>query len=238
MQSLPPWQYDEFRHIGVNYADEQIAETYDTHHQRFRGDLLEEADRLLDRLDVQPSQTLIDIGCGTGSVAIQAARRGMTVYAVDVSPAMLAVAQQKVDAAGITGITFCRGGFLTYAHQGEPADVIVSIAAMHHLPDFWKGVALHRIANMLRSGGRFYLMDTVYSFAPQDHARTMSEAVAWFTEHAGASFGDEVAMAFREEFSTSDWIMEGLLARAGLRIEQAEYPNGMLAHYWCRKPSS
>jgi cyclopropane fatty-acyl-phospholipid synthase-like methyltransferase len=190
---------------------------------------------LLDELAVQPSQTLLDLGCGSGSLAIQAARRGMTIYAVDVSPAMLAVAQRKADAADVTVVTFCQGGFLTYLHQGAPADVIVSVAALHHLPDFWKSVGLQRLAGMLRDGGLFYLMDTVYSFPPQDYARVMTETVAWFTHQAGTAFGEEAAMAFREEFSTNDWIMEGLLERAGFHIERSEYSSGILGRYWCRK---
>ena len=38
----------------------------------------------------------------------------------------------------------------------------------HHLPDFWKAVALTRIAGMLRPGGIFRLSDVVYSFAPDE----------------------------------------------------------------------
>ena len=36
-------------------------------------------------------------------------------------------------------------GFLTYEHQGRPADVIYSRYALQHIPDFWKGVTLARL---------------------------------------------------------------------------------------------
>jgi cyclopropane fatty-acyl-phospholipid synthase-like methyltransferase len=235
MKAVPAWQYDEFRHIGVDYADVALAEGYDAQHQRIRGDLAAEADLLLDALDAQPGQYLIDLGCGTGNLAIQAARRGLMVTAVDVSPAMLAVARRKAEAAGVTDIIFHQGGFLTYEHAGPPADVIISVAALHHLPDFWKQIGLQRIAGMLCEDGLFYLMDTVYSFPPEQYADVISGIVARITEQAGTAFGDEVAMAFREEFSTCDWIMEGLLARAGFVIERYEYRDAILARYWCRK---
>ncbi|HOF87890.1 MAG TPA: class I SAM-dependent methyltransferase [Armatimonadota bacterium] len=235
MNRIPAWQYDECRHVGVDYADPQVAEEYDARHQRFRGDLAAEADRLLDALGVRAGHSLLDVGCGSGNLAIQAARRGVIAYGVDVSPAMLAVARRKADAAGVTGATFRQGGFLTYTHDGPPADVLVSMAALRHLPDFWKLVGLRRLAGMLRDDGLCYLMDTVYSFPPPDYARFMAETVARFARNAGEEFGQEVATAFREEFSTCDWIMEGVLTRAGFVIERAEYPDGMLARYWCRK---
>jgi putative AdoMet-dependent methyltransferase len=44
--------------------------------------------------------------------------------------------------------------------------------------------------------------------------------------------------AIREEFSTLDWIMEGLLIKAGFHIEKLEYPVKFLAIYVCCKPSN
>jgi len=235
MKTIPAWQYDEIKHCGVDYTDPAVAEKYDEQHGRFRGRPADENNPLLDWLGVQAGQTILDIGCGTGSFAIQAAQRGAIVYAADVSPAMLAVAQRKAQAAGVAGITFLHGGFLTYEHPVEPVDLIVSTAALHHLPDFWKLVGLQRIAGMLKDDGRFYLIDTVYSFDPSDHARILDEKVAWFGNQVDAAFAHDVELSFSDEFGTYDWIMEGLLARTGFVIEQALYPDVMLARYLCTK---
>lgn len=43
------------------------------------------------------------------------------------------------------GIEAVEGGFLTYEHEGEPVDLVHTRNALHHLPDFWKAVALARI---------------------------------------------------------------------------------------------
>lgn len=49
---------------------------------------------------------------------------------------------------------FLPGGFLTYQHQGPPLDAVVTQIALHHLPDFWKQIALLRIFDMLKEGGK------------------------------------------------------------------------------------
>ena len=235
MQTIPAWQFNEFKHCGVDYADPAVARGYDAQHEQFRGDMAAECDHLLDWLGVRPGEVVIDMGCGTGAFAVQADRRGAVVYAVDVSPAMLAVAEGKVRAAGVVNITFCHGGFLTYEHPGETADLVVSTSALHHLPDFWKLVGLQRIAGMLKEGGRLYLQDVVFSFAAGEHAQVFDQKVTWFESQVNGDFAREVAVTFSDEYGTYDWIMEGLLARAGFAIEQALYPDVMLARYLCTK---
>ena len=46
------------------------------------------------------------------------------------------------------------------------ADIVYSRYALHHLPDFWKVMALRRVRAMLRPGGIFRLWDVVYPSAP------------------------------------------------------------------------
>ncbi len=237
MHALPRWQYDEFRHIGVDYADADVAENYDEVITRFRGDITPASDALLDRLQVNAAHTLVDLGCGTGTFAMRAARKAALVHAVDVSAAMLRVARRKAEATGVTNIAFHKAGFLTYEHDAPPADYAVSCAALHHLPDFWKLIALRRVAAILKPGGVFYLMDTVYSFDPADHARFFAGKAAELARQVGEAFAEDALTAFREEFSTCGWIMEGLLVHAGFRIEYADYPDNMLAQYICRKES-
>jgi putative AdoMet-dependent methyltransferase len=96
---------------------------------------------------------VIDIGSGTGTFAIQVAQRCAIVYAVDVSKAMLDRAQSKAAEAGVSNIVFHHAGFLTYEHNEAPVDAVVTTFAFHHLPDFWKGIALKRVHGMLQPGG-------------------------------------------------------------------------------------
>lgn len=141
MKTHPSWQYDEFKQVGKDYGSPMEVEVYDSSHADFR-DLEAESNEVLDSLAIRPGDVLIDFGSGTGTFAIQAARRCARVYAVDVSAAMLDYAKAKAAGAGTSNIFFSLGGFLTYEHPDQPVDAIVTTFAFHHLPDFWKGIAL------------------------------------------------------------------------------------------------
>ncbi|MEO7239792.1 MAG: class I SAM-dependent methyltransferase, partial [Sphingomicrobium sp.] len=56
---------------------------------------------LLDRLDLQPGQRLLEIGCGWGSLAIAAAERGVDVVGLTLSPSQKAWAEERIAAAGL-----------------------------------------------------------------------------------------------------------------------------------------
>lgn len=225
------WFYDEMRHMGVDYNNLAQAQDYDRRHQKLR-DYQAMADGIVQALDLRAEQTAIDMGAGTGAFALSAARRCKHIYAVDVSPAMLACARQKAAAQGISNVRFCQGGFLTYEHKAAPADALVSVAVLHHLPDFWKLVALRRLAQMVKPGGRFYLMDVVFPGTFDDYEPRLNAWVEQIRGSVGEDFAAEAETHIRDEQSTYDWIMEGLLTRAGWRIDSAGY-QGFLATYIC-----
>src|SRR5690349_14093260 len=114
------------------------------HVARYDGKMDAEAEAelaLLGRFGLGPDSTVIEFGPGTGQFTIAAAARCAKVIAVDVSPPMLARLQQKLAAQRIGNVEWVRAGFLSYVHQGAPADVVYSRFALHHLPDVWKAVA-------------------------------------------------------------------------------------------------
>ncbi len=145
--TVPAWFYDEMQQVGVDFEDQVQVAAYDRNQ---RTDPAKDQ-ALIDRLGITAAHRLIDLGTGTGSFAVQAARTCDRVYAVDISQAMLIYARNR--AQGLTNIEFHQAGFLTYEHQADPVDFVVTKAALHHLPDFWKQVALLGIAAMLKPGG-------------------------------------------------------------------------------------
>jgi cyclopropane fatty-acyl-phospholipid synthase-like methyltransferase len=232
MKKLTTWQYDEFGQVGVDYEDVAEVRAYDSRHAQFR-DVNAECTSILDKLAVTPQSVVIEIGTGTGAFAIHAARRCAQVYAVDVSTPMLEYAQQKSNKAGLKNITFCHAGFLTYVHHGAPVDAIVTSMAFHHLPDFWKDIALKRMNSMLKTGGLLYLHDVIY-----EQSDAESHIASWLDQLGnigGTQLREEVAMHVREEFSTYDWIIDGLLTRAGFRILSKEMVEGVTGTYLCKK---
>jgi ubiquinone/menaquinone biosynthesis C-methylase UbiE len=213
------WQYNEFTQVGKDYSRQDEVADYDARHSDFR-DIEGEGSAALDSLGVGKNDVLVDFGSGIGIFAIQAASRGARVCAVDVSEAMLAYAKNKAEKAGVANINFCHGGFLTFEYDGPAADFITTTFAFHHLPDFWKGIALKRIYQMLKPGGRFFIHDAVIE---EDNAIENISALIDKLSSAGGDFAREDAEGdFRKEYSTYDWVMDGLLTRAGFTIDSKE----------------
>jgi putative AdoMet-dependent methyltransferase len=230
----PVWRYDEMKSCGVSFDNFFVARGYDRYHQTFR-DYQREAEQIVAALGLDSSAAVLDMGCGTGAFAIHAAPYYRKVYAVDVARAMLCRARRKAKKAGLTNIEFRRGGFLTYEHTDEPVDAIVSVVAMHHLPDFWKLVGLHRLASMLKPDGRLYLADVVFSFDVGRYASSVERFIEKMTNHAVPDGRRAAETHVRQEYSTCGWIMEGLLERTGFRIDDADYKDEFLAAYLCTR---
>lgn len=227
----PDWQWDELIQRGTDYASVAEVRAYDERMGAIR-DVGAETRRILDLLEVSSTYALLEIGTGTGAFARAAARRYRAVIAADVSPAMLEYAAARATEEGISNIDFVRAGFLSYEHRGEPLTAIVSQLALHHLPDVWKVVALRRLAGMMAAGGRLYLTDVVF---PDEAQHDWPRYVEGFVERMPEEIRDEMACHIREEFSTFDWIMRGIIERAGFAIESAEMEGEFLAHYLCRR---
>lgn len=237
MTTEAKWRYDEFRQVGKDYGAGAEVEAYDASHARFR-DVEAEGQEALRQLRLSPGDELLEFGCGTGAFSLQAARAGIGVVAVDVSTAMLERAKSNAATAGVESIAFVHAGFLSYQHEGPPADAVMSSYALHHLPDLWKGVALQRLAACLRRGGRFFLRDVVVEES-EGAERAIASFVAAQEEQGGRQWGaflrEDAEGHFREEFSTYDWIMSGLLERAGFRVDEKRFQAGVIGSYLCRR---
>src|ERR1700730_17467247 len=134
------WYYNERRQLGLGSA---VASIYDRHDD---SDIRARA--VLTMLGVQRGWRVADIGCGNGVLACEGALVGADVDAIDISPAMLALAEIQARIRKVT-IRTQPAGLLSFAYQPDTYDLIVSEFALHHLPDFWKAVALSRIFGAL-----------------------------------------------------------------------------------------
>lgn len=128
MNSDISWQYDEFQQIGTDYDSEAEVAIYDSRHADFR-DMEAESIQILDLLEIMKTDVLVDFGSGTGTFAIQAARRCAKVYAVDVSQTMIGRAKAKAIHAGASNIEFHHAGFLSYEHNNPPVNAVVTTFA-------------------------------------------------------------------------------------------------------------
>lgn len=226
------WQYDEFNQVGTDYSKEAEVQIYDSRHANFR-DVEAESIKILDMLEITENSMLIDFGSGTGTFAIQAAQRCNKVYAIDVSQAMIDHATAKANKIGITNIEFQHAGFLTYNHNDAPVDAVVTTFAFHHLPDFWKGIALKRINSMLKPGAYFYIHDVILE--ETNALKNIATLVNTLGLAGGKLLREDTERHFKNEYSTYDWVMDGLLLRAGFKIKSKQIDNGVLGTYVCNK---
>lgn len=230
---------DERAYAGRENVDSDHARRYDSKMDASAGT---EAD-LLEALGFSRSSTLIEFGSGTGQLAVEMARRGARVIAVDVSEAMLDVLRAKIVDLRLDNVEVVEAGFLSYACDPESIDFAYSRLALHHLPDLWKAHALQRVFVMLKPSGVFRLWDVVYNFEPHETTERIERWCSSGRDVApGVAVDDgwgrwELAEHVRDEFSTYNWLLEVMVERVGFVIERCDKSDDMNAMYVLRKPA-
>lgn len=227
------WQYDEMKQVGIDFTDFENIEYYDSNMQKIR-DFKREHETIFNYIDISPEKTIIEFGTGTGKFALEAAKRCSKVYAVDISKTMLDVVKNKAKDKDIKNIEFCHAGFLTYENI-EKVDAIVTQLALHHLPDFWKMVALRRMSDMLKDGGKLYLSDVVYYFDIDNHAQSFDDWIENIRMTVGEKWINDAVVTIRDEYPTMGFIMEELISRSGFHIDCIHHNEGFFTSYTCRK---
>ena len=226
------WTRDEVASAGRENLDAAHASRYD---EKENANAYAELE-LLRTLGLSETSEVVDLGAGTGQFTLVAAPACARVVAVDVSPVMLTVLENKVHAAHLENVEIVQSGFLTYEHRGNPADFLYSRFALHHLPDFWKAVALERLRRITRVGGVLRLWDVVYSFSPQDAASSLDAWCATLTDDTDGGWRRaDIEEHIRDEHSTFAWLLESMLERSGFHVEHADYSSdGIFARYVAR----
>lgn len=227
------WMYDDRRQVGLDFDGDGQAATYDA---RQTVDVAEDM-ALLERLGVGSQHALADLGCGTGVFLCEAAKRCAHAVGVDISTRMLDVAKRRCATAGLRNVEFVQEGFLGFAPPDASFDFVTSKFAFHHLPDFWKAMALVRINRMLKPGGVFFLRDVVFSVPPERLGAAVEDWISWMTANTGYT-RDDVVTHVRDEHSTFDWIILGLLERSGFRVRWHEADSPTYADYCCEKATT
>jgi ubiquinone/menaquinone biosynthesis C-methylase UbiE len=226
--------FDEVAHAGAEHLDPDAVARYDAKARFDPGEDIE----VLRAYGVGAESAIVDIGAGTGVFAVAAAQIVGRVVAVDVSEAMVDAIRARAAEAGAGNVTAVQAGFLSYRHDGGQVDAVYTRNALHHLPDFWKAVALSRMAGLLVDGGLLRLRDLVFSFPPDD---AEAGVAGWIDAQATASTDEgwtreELVAHVRDEYSTFTWLLEPLLERAGFEIlDAAHAPVGAYAAYTCVK---
>ena len=226
------WWPDEITSVGRENLDANHVSRYDVKENAHATEEL----RLLKKLGLNGHSEVVDIGAGTGQFTLAAASACARVVAVDISPVMLAALEVKVKASGLLNVEVVQAGFLTYEHRGRQADFVYSRYALHHLPDFWKAVALQRLRQVVRPGGVLRLWDVVYNFDPANAEDRLERWCATDGRDVEGGWSRaELEEHVRDEHSTFTWLLEPMIERSGFEIQDAVYSeDGIFASYVAR----
>lgn len=154
---------DKWVALTSNTPVSRIRETVRKGREEMRNTLLEWLPQDL------TGMRILDAGCGTGMLAIEAARRGGDVLAIDISPALIEEAQKRMPGELSKGsLKFLAGDMLDPAH-GE-FDYIVAMDSFIHYP-------LPEIMNLLETLGSRARQNISFTFAPSTPALEVMKAV-------------------------------------------------------------
>ena len=151
----------------------------------------------LGRLD--SGDTVLDIGCGTGTLAIAAKKRvgaAGAVFGIDASPAMVAKANRKSARAGLD-VTFSNAVVEALPFPDARFDVVLSTLMLHHLPRQVRRQCAAEIRRVLRPRGRLLVVD----FSRPQNKRGM---LAHFHRHGHVDFADVRALLTEAGFTVTE----------------------------------
>jgi ubiquinone/menaquinone biosynthesis C-methylase UbiE len=114
--------------------------------------------RVLQEVHLTAGERLLDIGCGTGTLLLEAVREtpGAHLTGIDPDPQILSLAQRKLQAYPMELV---QASAEQLPFPPMSFDVVVSTLAFHHMPIESKRRAIAEIARGLTAGGRFLLAD-------------------------------------------------------------------------------
>jgi ubiquinone/menaquinone biosynthesis C-methylase UbiE len=118
-------------------------------------------EKTLEHAGLKVGESVLDVGCGTGTLAIAAKSHvgfAGKVYGVDVSPEMIARARKKAKKAA-ADIAFENAFVENLPFPDATFDVVLSTTMLHHLPDTARRQCLREVGRVLKPGGRLLAVD-------------------------------------------------------------------------------
>ncbi|OFW31434.1 MAG: hypothetical protein A3H97_18590 [Acidobacteria bacterium RIFCSPLOWO2_02_FULL_65_29] len=156
-------------------------------------------ERMIELAGLDAGDAILDIGCGTGTLAIAAKRKvgsAGAVFGIDASPAMVAKATRKSASAGVD-VTFTNAVVEALPFPDARFDSVLSTLMLHHLPRRVRRQCFAEIRRVLKPRGRLLVVDFG---RPQNRHGIL----AHFHRHGHVDFADVRAMLTDAGFAATD----------------------------------
>ncbi|MFC6723434.1 class I SAM-dependent methyltransferase [Halobium palmae] len=147
---------DRFSHIAQHYDDKHASEEKPIYNAC--------ASLVVDHAAPRPDDVVLDLGTGTGLIALALAEDAGHVVGRDISEGMIEQARSKAADGGLENVEFGYGEFRDPQYDGD-VDIVVSNFALHHLPDDGKREAIAAIAEL---GPRRVVLGDAMDFGSAD----------------------------------------------------------------------
>lgn len=125
-------------------------------------------DRIVELAQPGDGQAVVDVGAGTGLLALAFAERVANVWAVDSSQAMVECLRMKVRRGDLANVAVVRASAVSLPLADSVADLVVSNYCFHELRNADKQLALTEAMRVLRPGARLVIGDMMFSLNPAD----------------------------------------------------------------------
>ena len=152
---------------------------------------------------MRPEMTVLELGCGTGSTALEHAPHVAHIDATDISAAMIGIGRDKAEQAGIKNIRFWQAGVEDIDAPEGSYDMILALNLLHLVPD--RPAALAEIHRLLKPGG-WFVSSTVCLADRMWYLRPVIPVMQWLGKAPFVSFvgqeqvlGEMTAAGFEEQ---------------------------------------
>src|SRR5262245_60121155 len=158
---------------------------------------------------LKPGESVLDVGCGTGTLAIAAKRQvgtTGTVYGLDASPEMIARAEKKTRKAGVEAV-FKKAFAQSLPFPDAKFDVVLSTVMLHHLSRKARGELAAEVRRVLKPGGRVLAIDfggparekkSLVDHFHLRHGHVQPEDIVAMLNHAGLTIVERGAVGMRD----------------------------------------
>jgi cyclopropane-fatty-acyl-phospholipid synthase len=177
---------------GMTYSSAKFGRQSPGEHRLEQGQA-NKIEALLDRLDLAPGDRLLEIGCGWGSLAIEAAKRGVSVVGLTLSTEQKAWAEARIAEAGLSDLISIR--LTDYREIDERFDAIASVEMVEAVGQRYWPAYFDRLARNLKPGGKAALQYITIDHRLFDRYAANADFIQAYIFPGGAGCHGKIARA-------------------------------------------